>query len=275
MTRPVAPERMTRNGASTSVVICVRLRIAALRSALSMAAVSTAYDSSRAREVPRGRAGITMAARIATIASTHTISSSVKPASALPARDVLSSARSSLCSVGAVRKNVVGPVLSRRAVHIRIAPWIGRYLAAFQVGPVPGIDAAGTLYQRGETLGSVRITAGVEEEEVERAREALDLDTGRLDLRLGQVVEPARADDAHDQCDDGDDDQQLPQREAAFVSPLVFRVLAHAYPMIWLTERSEVITDTINPPTMIEMVMIAAGPTMPTMRSRLRCSFAS
>src|SRR4051812_365139 len=228
MTRPVAPERITRNGASTSVVICVRLRIAALRSALSMAAVSTAYDSSRAREVPRGRAGITMAARIATIASTHTISSSVKPASALPTRDVLSSARSSLCSVGAVRKNVVGPVLSRRAVHIRIAPWIGRHLAALQVGPVPRIDAAGTLYQRGETFGAVRIAAGVKEEEVKRAREAFDLDARRLDLRLGEVVEDARANDAHDQRDDGDDDEQLHQREAAFAVPLVFYVPAHA-----------------------------------------------
>src|SRR3954452_576331 len=228
MTRPVAPERITRSGASTSVVTCVRLRIAALRSALSMAAVSTAYDSRRAREAPRGSAGITMAARIATMASTHTIASSVNPASALPARDVLSSARSSLCSVGAVRKNVVGPVLSRRAVHIRIAPWIGRPLAALQVGPVPRIDAAGTLHQRGETFGAVRITAGVEEEEVERTREALDLDACGLDLRLGEIIEHARADDAHDQRDDGDDDEQLHQGEAAFASPLVFYVPAHA-----------------------------------------------
>src|SRR4051812_23644318 len=173
-----------------------------------------------------------MAARIATIASTHTISSSVKPASALPARNVLSSARSSLCPVGAVRKNVVGPVLSRRAVHIRIAPRIGRHLAAFQIWPVPRIDAAGALHQRAETLGAVRITAGVEEEEVERAREAFDLDARRLDLRLGEVVEHARTDDAHDQRDDGDDDQQLHQREAAFAVPLAFCVLAHAYPMI-------------------------------------------
>src|SRR3954471_7827785 len=228
MTRPVAPDRMTRSGASTSVVIWVRLRIAALRSALSMAAVSTAEDSSRAREVPRGSAGITMAARIATIASTHTISSSVKPASALPARDVLSSARSSLCPVGAVRKNVVSPVLSRRAVHIRVAPRIGRYIAAFQIGPVPRIDAARPLHQRGETLGAVRITAGVEEEEVERARETLDLDACGLDLRLGEIIEHARAKDAHDQRDDRDDHDQLHQRKAAFALPLVFYVPAHA-----------------------------------------------
>src|ERR1051325_5726731 len=137
------------------------------------------------------------------------------------------------------------------------------------------MDAAGTLRQRIETFRAVRIAPGVEKEQVERAREALDLDARRLDLRLGQVVENARADDAHDQRDDGDHDQQLHQREAAFAVPPVFCVLAHAYPMIWLTERSEVITDTINPPTMIEIVMIAAGPAIPTMRSRLRCNFAS
>src|SRR4051794_35809980 len=182
MTRPVAPERITRSGASTSVVICVRLRIAALRSALSMAAVSTAYDSSRAREVPRGSAGITMAARIATIASTQTSSSSVKPASALPVRDVLPRTRSSFCPVGTVRKNVVGPVLARCAVDVRVAPRIGWHQAAFQIRPIPGVDAAGPLHQRGETFRAVRIAAGVEEKQVERAGEALDLDLRRLRL---------------------------------------------------------------------------------------------
>src|SRR5436190_247866 len=275
MTRPVAPERMMRVGASTSVAICVRLRIAELRSALSMAAVSTAYDSSRAREVPRGSAGITMAARIATIASTQTSSSSVNPSSALPARNVLPSARSSFCPVRTVRHDIVGPVLPRRAIDVRVAPRIGRHLAALQVRPVPGIDGPGALHQRREAFRAVRIAAGVEEKQIKRARKALDLDSRCLGLRFGQIVQNAWADDAHDQRDNGDDDEQLHQREAAFPLSPTFCGLEHDYPMTWLTDRSEVITDTISPPTMIEMVMIAAGPAMPTMRSRLRCSFAS
>ena len=47
------------------------------------------------------------------------------------------------------------------------------------------------------------------------------------------------------------------------------------YPTNWVTDSSAVMTDTINPPTTVLMVMIASGPTMPTMRSRLRCNFAS
>src|SRR4029079_3974986 len=216
-----------------------------------------------------------MAARIATIAITHTISSSVKPSSALPARDVLPRTRSPFCAVRAVRKYIVGAVLPRRTVHIRVAPRIGRHHAALEVRTVPRIDAAWPRHQRGEAFRAVRIPAGIEEEQVERTREALDLDARRLGFRLGQIVEHARADDAHDQRNDGDDNQQLHQREAAFSLSPTFCLPAHCYPMTWLTERSEVITDTIRPPTMIEMAMIAAGPTMPTMRSRLRCNLAS
>ena len=36
--------------------------------------------------------------------------------------------------------------------------------------------------------------------------------------------------------------------------------MTSSQPTIWLTERSEVITDTIRPPTMMLMVTIAAGP---------------
>src|SRR4051812_39835029 len=275
MTRPVAPDRMTRVGASTSVAIGVRLRIAELRSALSIAAVWMAYDSSRAREVPRGSAGITIAARIATIASTQTISSSVKPSSALPARNVQPRARSSFCPVGTIRENVVGPMLPWRAVDVRVAPGVRWHLSALEVRPVPGIDVAGALHQCGQTFGAVRISAGIEEEQVKRASEAFDLDARRLGLGFGQIIQDARADDAHDQRDDGDDNEQLHKREAAFALSPAFCGLEHDHPMTWLTDRSEVITDTISPPTMIEMVMIAAGPAMPTMRSRLRCSFAS
>ena len=103
-----------------------------------------------------------------------------------------------------------------------------------------------------------------------------------------EIVEHARADEPHDQPDDRDDDQHLDQREAApapRAGAAVSRdraISRHAdhrtmpsQPTIWLTDSSAVITDTIRPPTMMLMAMIAAGPTMPTTRSRLRCSLAS
>ena len=51
--------------------------------------------------------------------------------------------------------------------------------------------------------------------------------------------------------------------------------MPNSYPTIWLTDSNDVITDTISPPTMMEMVTIATGPATPTTRSRLRCSLAS
>src|SRR6185295_6681744 len=145
-----------------------------------------------------GSAGTTMAARIATIATTQTTSSKVNPSvplpSALPARDVLPGAGATFCSIRTIGKDVVCAVLPRRAIDIRVAPGIGRDGAAFQVGSVPGRDVAGAAHQGGQALRAVRIAAGVEKEQVERAGEAFDLDLGRLGLRLGQIVEHARAD---------------------------------------------------------------------------------
>src|SRR5262249_26022060 len=64
-----------------------------------------------------------------------------------------------------------------------------------------------------------RIAPGIEIEQVERAREALDLDAGGLDLRLGQIVEHARADQGHDQPDDGDHHQDFDEPQAGLASP--------------------------------------------------------
>src|SRR6185295_13867855 len=219
-TRPVNPERMKRPGASTSVTICTPRRTAALRSALSSEAMSTANDSMRAREVPRGSAGSRIAARMAMIATTQTISSKVKPASpgrasARPTGDVRRGSSATFLSVRAIGEKIIGAVLSRRAVDIGSAPGIGRNNGAFQVRSVPGRDGAGTLHQRREALGGVRVSPGVEEEQIERAAEALDLDFRRFGFRFGQVVEHTRTDQPHDQPDDGDHHENFDQREAA------------------------------------------------------------
>src|SRR5438876_7005158 len=144
-----------------------------------------------------------MAASIATIATTQTISMRVKPSSprtrsALPACDVRGSPGAALLSVGAVRDDVVGAVLARQAVDVGIAPWVGRDDVSFQIGPVPGHGIAGTLHQGRQALRTRRIAAGVEEVEVERAGKARDLDSCRLGLGVTEIVEHAGPDETHD-----------------------------------------------------------------------------
>src|SRR6185436_16091985 len=142
-----------------------------------------------------------MAARIATMATTATTSISVKPSvapvpSALPARDVLCRACSTFRPIRAVGKEIVGPAfLSGRTIDVSIAPGIGRNLAALQVRAVPGRDVAGPAHQRRQSFRAARVAPGIEEEQVERAAEAFDLDLGGLGFRFGEIVEHAWADD--------------------------------------------------------------------------------
>src|SRR5689334_8033969 len=188
-------------------------------------------------------AGSRMAASSPMIASTATISSRTTPSSpallgayprrrtgdhfagicakrsALPALNVRRRAGAALLAVRAVRDDVVRSMLAGRAVDVGAAPGVGGNLTGPQVRPVPGVDAAGPRGQRGEAFAGGRIAAGIEIEQVERAREALDLDAGGLDLRHGQIVEHARADQGHDQPDDGDHHQDFDEREAGFPSP--------------------------------------------------------
>src|SRR5262249_50853108 len=110
----------------------------------------------------------------ATIARTQTISMSVNPSSprtrsAFPSCDIGRCTGPAFLSVGAIRDDVVGPVLARQAVDVGVAPWVGGDDVAFQIGAVPCRDIAGTLHQCGEALRTRRIAAGVEEVEVESA----------------------------------------------------------------------------------------------------------
>ena len=68
---------------------------------------------------------------------------------------------------------------------------------------------------------------------------------------------------------------ELPTKYPPMVSSDIMMNLPLVYPTSCVTDSSAVMTDTIRPPTTVLMVMIASGPTMPTMRSRLRCNFAS
>src|SRR4051794_22242415 len=198
MTRPVMPERIARFPASTWVATCTWRRNAAVRSAFRSAAVSTAKLSSFAREVARGTAGRMIAASRPMMASTHSISISAKPAaplsrgrramaSARTAGDVAGRSTAAFLSVGAERDDVVRRALAGRAIDIAMAPRVVRDHAAAQVRAVPALRV-GRPRQRGKTLGGGRIASKVEIVEVQRAGKALDLDPGRLRLRLAEIA---------------------------------------------------------------------------------------
>src|SRR6476659_6565430 len=150
-----------------------------------------------------------MAATSAMMASAHTTSMSVKPPSlalrsARPAGDVGGCAGAAFIAVRAIGHDVISAVLSGRTIDVRLSPRVIRHAAALEIGAVPGRNVAGRADQRHQAFRGGRIAAGVEVEQVERAREALDLDLGGLDLRFAEIIEHARADQADDKRDDGE-----------------------------------------------------------------------
>src|SRR5258708_40338509 len=185
-------------------------------------------------------------------------------------------------------------MLPGRSIDVGLAPRVVRYGAAFQIGTIPSRQSWGGLDKCSQTLGRGRVPSRVQVEQIERAREALNLDFGGFDFRFAQIVEHARADQRHDEADDGYDDQHFHEREATLAAntgasascraDLRFRVfhfgacgfvIRRLHPTTWVMERSAVMTETMRPPTTTLMEMMASGPTTPTTRSRLRCSFAS
>src|SRR5271166_1619471 len=221
------------------------------------------------------------------IARTQTTSIRVNPASRLMARllrralDLCGAKRSRLAARSS-RSDFIGRVISRRPILVRSAPGVGGHRRRFEIGPVPGQGIRRPLHERRKTLRGGRIAAIIEIEQVERRREAFDLNSRRLDLRLAQVVQHARADQRHDEADDRDDHEHFDERESALAVPTDRAALEEPtnavniqippvlHPTTCLTERRAVITETIRPPTTTLMTMIETGPTIPTSRSRLR-----
>src|SRR5262249_49922402 len=127
------------------------------------------------------------AARSAMIASTATISIRTTPRSparpsALPALDVRGRSAPALLSIRTIPDDVIGAVLAGRAINVSMSPRIVGNEAAAQIRPVPGLGAPRPLGECRKALAGRRITAVVEVEQVERARERLDLDARGLDL---------------------------------------------------------------------------------------------
>src|SRR5580704_6735305 len=159
-----------------------------------------------------------MIARTQTISSRTTPRSPANP-SVLPALNVGRRAGAAFLSVRAKGNNVISSVLARRAIDVRMPPRIVGNGAAAQVGPVPRVDAARSLGERREALAGARIATVVEIEQIERAREALDLNARGLHLGFGEIVEHARSDQRHDQADDRDYHEYLDEREARLAPP--------------------------------------------------------
>src|SRR5262245_44194238 len=101
---------------------------------------------------------MTITARIATMARTHTTSMSVNPASAgspslCPAGDIGCCTGAAFLSIRAIGQDVVRSVLARRAIKVWPSPWVFGNDVAFQIRSVPAGYAARALHQRPETIG--------------------------------------------------------------------------------------------------------------------------
>src|SRR5579863_3026416 len=105
--------------------------------------------------------GSSTAAIMAISASTHTISSRVKPrcdalvissAGQVFDRNIRRKAGAALLTVRSIRHDIVGPAFSGRAIQIGMVPGIVRDIAALEIWPVPASDTRGALYQGGETF---------------------------------------------------------------------------------------------------------------------------
>src|SRR3984885_2064201 len=167
--------------------------------------------------------GNSTAASRAMMASTHTISSKVKPRSApslifrtgqVIERNVGGYPAAAFLAVGAVRYDVIGSVLPWRTVDVAVVPGIVGDVAALEIGPVPGSDAWRRPDQGCQAFRCRWKAAGIEIEQVERAAEALQLNLGCLDLGFAEIVQNTRTDQPHDEPNNGDHHQHFDQRKA-------------------------------------------------------------
>src|SRR6478752_2566313 len=113
--------------------------------------------------------------------------------------DVGRGARPSLLAIRSQRHDRVRTALGRSAVDIEVSPRIGRHGAGLEIGSVPDRSIAGSLRQSGKTLAASRVPADVEVKQVERTRETLDLQFGRLDFGIPEITEHTGTYQAHDQ----------------------------------------------------------------------------
>src|ERR1700733_11999122 len=125
--------------------------------------------------------GNNTAASNAMMASTHTISSNVKPRcptslifrGRVVERDIGGDPAAAFLTVGAVRHDVIRTMLAGRTIQIAVVPGVVGNVAAPQIRPVPGADTRRLLDQRRQSLRRGGKPSGVEIEQVKRAGKTL------------------------------------------------------------------------------------------------------
>src|SRR5262245_18751733 len=113
------------------------------------------------------------------MARTQTISSSVKPASALSrsvrrGRNIGGRSRTPLLPVRTQRAKFVRSLIGGLFVDVRVAPGIAGNRAALDVGSIPFGYAADWTHLRDLSFRPRRKPSGFEVKQIERAAEALD-----------------------------------------------------------------------------------------------------
>src|SRR5713226_708085 len=154
--------------------------------------------------------GSNTAAMMAMSASTHTISSKLKPRSApslifrtgrVLGGNVGGKTAAAFLTIRAVGQDIVRAAISGRTIHIGVVPGIAGDVATFEIRPVPGSYARRPAHQRRQAFRRRGKPACIEIEQVERAAEALQLNLRGLDFRFAEIIKNSRADQPHDEAD--------------------------------------------------------------------------
>src|SRR6202035_5314822 len=90
--------------------------------------------------------------------------------------------------VGPKREEVIVAVLAGDTIEVGAAPWVERDALRLEIGSVP-LAAIWLLDQYGESLLFAGVMAGVEQEEVERDADPLDVDSRRVGFSLREVFQ--------------------------------------------------------------------------------------
>src|SRR5205823_13331928 len=157
---------------------------------------------------------------------TNTSSRRVKPWLSCPTGDIMVIPFASWDVVGSIGNNIIGPMIARALVHVRLTPGILGQLFLY-VGPVPAIESGRLLSQRLETFFRRWIPSNIESKGVQRGTEKLDLGPSRLEFCFLLLPNKLRQHQPREQSNNNHDNDQLDEREAGGcggVSSSEFRV---------------------------------------------------
>src|SRR5690242_7077013 len=154
-----------------------------------------------------------------------------RPPRSFPIRDVLVRAFPAFDAIGPERNDVVRAMRARIRVFVVVPPGILRRRGLLPVGAGPVRKPGRRDDQRLQAFLRGRITAELELEQVEGLADLVDLDLGRLRLRLLALAEIVAADDAEHDADQRQHDEDLDQRHAA-LRRIAWRTRPGSHPTI-------------------------------------------